>query len=359
MKKIITGMFFRLFKGIEFWGLIVLLLVSSLFVGYSRLVDQWDFPLDRTETNIARRFESSGVSAFDAYRFDSEAMPADVYYKLSSDVSDADEEVALLFDLMTAAQVMPVLLIMLFIPIFFGRMFSDGAIKNLMACGHGKGKIYLSSLIVTFILDALMFIVSCLVMGFWCLYFDWKPPMYLPVVIPIFIVELLLVMTLSAVSIAMLFVTKKKTVTFIVGFILLLSLRISITSFVFAGISLSQNINIYGDNYEYFSKVREEEPYEIEQRFVFSEAKIDVYYKGENVSFVEDSMLPPAVKNMCLAITYADPALLRNIMGVISPTQYILVRDGVVGLNGAVNIFWIAVSTFCGIIVFKKKEIRC
>ena len=155
MKKIISGMFFRLFKGMEFWVLIVLLLVSSLIVGYSRFIDQSSFPLERTETNIARRFESSDVSAFDAYRVDSEAMPADVYYKLSSDVSDADEEVAMVFDLMVSAQVMPVLLIILFIPIFFGRMFSDGAVKNLMASGHSKGKIYLSSLIVTFILDAL------------------------------------------------------------------------------------------------------------------------------------------------------------------------------------------------------------
>ena len=359
MKKIISGMFFRLFKGMEFWVLIVLLLVSSLIVGYSRFIDQSSFPLERTETNIARRFESSDVSAFDAYRVDSEAMPADVYYKLSGDVSDADEEVAMVFDLMVSAQVMPVLLIMLFIPIFFGRMFSDGAVKNLMASGHSKGKIYLSSLIVTFILDAFMFIVSSIVMGFWCLYFGWNPPIYLPVVIPYFIAEMLLVMTLSAVIIATLFVTRKKTVTFIVGFIMLLSLRLSVTSFIFAGFSLSQNINVYGDNYKYFSKVREEEPYEIEQRFDFSEAKVDIYYKGENISFVEDSVLPPAVKNIFLVITYADPALLRNIMGVIGPTQYVMVRDGIVGMNGAVNIFWIAVSTFCGIIVFKKKEIRC
>jgi ABC-type transport system involved in multi-copper enzyme maturation permease subunit len=359
MKKIISGMFFRLFKGMEFWVLIVLLLVSSFFVGYSRFKDQDFFSLERTETNIARRFESSDVSAFDAYRLDCEAMPADIYYKLSDDVSDAGGEVAFLFDLMASAQVMPVLLIMLFIPVFFGRLFSDGAIKNLMASGHSKGKIYLSALTVTYILDALMFIVSSLVMGFWCLYFGWNPPMYLPVVIPTFIVEMLLVMTLSAVSIAILFVSKKKTLAFIVGFILLLSLRVSVTSVIFSAMSLSQNINVYGDEYEFFKKVREEEPYEIEQRFNFSEAKVDVYYKGQDISFIEDSVLPPVVKNICLAIAYADPALLRNLLGVIGPTQYMLVRDGIVGLNGAANIFWIAVSTFCGIIVFKKKEIRC
>ena len=359
MKKIISGMAFRLFKGIEFWVLIVILLVSTLYSGYNRFTTQDYFSLSRNETNIARRYESSGVSALDAYRMDCEAMSADVYYKISDDVSDTSDEVAFVAELMGAAQIFPVILILLFIPFFFGRMFSDGGIKNLIASGHSKGKIYLSALIMTFILDAFMYVVNLLVYGFWCLYFGWKPPVYLPVVIPAFFVYLLLIMTLSAVSIAILFVTKKKTLCFIGGFLLAISLIFSVTSIAITVVSLSQNINANGDNYKRFRRVRDEEPYEIEQCFDYSEAKVDILYKGEDVSFVEDSVLPPAVKNTCLVFVYLDPLLLRNMLAAIPPSQYLMARDGLFAVNGACNVFWIALSTFCGIIIFKKREIRC
>ena len=61
MKKIISGMFFRLFKGMEFWVLIVLLLVSSFFVGYSRFKDQDYFLLDVRNVPVSQRKESSFV----------------------------------------------------------------------------------------------------------------------------------------------------------------------------------------------------------------------------------------------------------------------------------------------------------
>ena len=359
MKKIISGMFFRLFKGIEFWVLIVILLVSALFIGYSRFKMQDYFDIRRTETNIAGRYESMGVSAFDAYRVDCESMPADVYYQITDDSSDVEGEVAFVYNLISSAQVMPVLLSLLFIPFFFGRMFSDGGIKNLIAGGLSKGKIYLSSLIVIFALDAFMYIVNILAFGFWCIFFGWKPPLYLPVVIPMILINMLFVMTLSAVSIAILFVTKKKTITAIGGFVMAVSMVLSLTSIALAAISLSQNINVTGEVYERFRKVREEEPYEMEQHYNYSEAKMDLTCRGENIDFVENSTFPPAAKNVCLAMIYMDPALISNFTGIIQTSHYVLVRDGVYTVNGACNIFWIAVITFCGIIVFKKREIRC
>lgn len=359
MKKIISGMFFRLFKGIEFWALIVILLVSALFIGYSRFKMQDYFDIRRTETNVAKRYETSGVSAYDAYRVDCEAMPADLYYKISGASSDVEEEVAFVYDLISSAQVMPVLLSLLFIPFFFGRMFSDGGIKNLIAGGLSKGKIYLSSLIVTFAMDAFMYIVNLIAFGFWCIFFGWKPPVYLPVIIPMILINMLFVMTLSAVCIAVLFVTKKKTITVIGGFVLAVSMVLSLTSVAMAAISLSQNINVTGEAYERFRKVREEEPYEMEQHYNYSEVKTDLTYKGEDIDFVDDSVFPPAVKTVCLVMIYMDPALIRNFTGIIQTSHYVLVRDGLYAVNFASNIFWIAVISFCGIIVFKKREIRC
>ena len=182
MKKIISGMFFRLFRGIEFWVLIVILLAYAFYAGYNLFSGQEYLSLSRTETNISRRFESSGVSARDVYRMDSEVLPADVYYKINDDVSDAAYEAEFVFELMGRAQIMPVFLILLFIPFFFGRLFSDGTVKNLISCGHSKAKIYMSALIVTFILDVGMYIINSLIFGFWCLLYGWKPPVYLPVV---------------------------------------------------------------------------------------------------------------------------------------------------------------------------------
>ena len=208
MRKILAGLWFRLLKGYEIWALIALLLFAGLYIDHSFL-NTWSFlklvrvkdvvftdgdisvVTDSNEWGVMTydlythnikdyRFESQGISALDLYRYKTEALSEE-----TSDVitrySTAYNELTVFSFMIVSSVSIPMVLMMIFIPVFFGRMFSDGTIKNYLACGYDNRKLYLSSLLFTFCIDLFLVFVNLLILGFWCIYYEWKPPFYLPV----------------------------------------------------------------------------------------------------------------------------------------------------------------------------------
>ena len=168
MKKIITGLFFRLIKGFEIWALIALLITASFAINLQQAYDQVFLYLYRTEDKMTVSasdgdfvvdadnvrqycFENSGMSAYDYYRKSIEPVP---------EISDNGQNILFGYDEMmflassvSIQIVVPSILIVIFMPVFFGRVYSDGTMKNYLACGISKGTIYLSSLVFSFALD--------------------------------------------------------------------------------------------------------------------------------------------------------------------------------------------------------------
>ena len=106
-------------------------------------------------------------------------------------------------------------------------------------------------------------------------------------------------------------------------------------------------------------KIKAEEPYNLEEHFKLSEYNFVYSYHGQEIVFFEDSTLPRPVKNALLAAIYLDPAMILHFDSGFTITPYIMYRDGLIAINTAGNILWITLSSFCGIIVFRRKEIRC
>ena len=75
------------------------------------------------------------------------------------------------------------------IPLFLGRLFSNGTIKNLIACGHSKTQIYLASLIFSFLLNIALIFITLIFFAIICLYFMWMPPVYLPVLLVMLLLD--------------------------------------------------------------------------------------------------------------------------------------------------------------------------
>lgn len=362
-------MFFRLFKGYEIWGLVVLLLISFAYT-WQTVGEAWFnqtsytiyYEDESTEELIGRDeirkncFENSGISVYDVYRYSVETIPQDAYDEMSSERSFIREEFSVLFNALSNMSIFPSIIIGIFIPVFYGRMFSDGTVKNLISCGHSRGKIYLSSLIVTLIIDTLMIIASLINLVIVCLWYRWQPPVYLPVVLPLVLISFLVLYTLSSVCIAVMFTSAKKTAGFIAAFLLVVSQISGAESVLPYIVYASHKTNTLGISEEYRDVLKEKGRNAMEQKLLLSEFDVRFYYEDNEVIDFGESSLPPAVKYTLITAYYLTPNVVVNNYRIYCFSPYMLQRDGIVAINTACNVLWILVSNSAGILVFRKRE---
>ena len=378
MKKILCGMFYRLFRGYELWAMLVLMFIISLLMNFT-IIRSEDFnsalrsghavriDYDHGKKNVSidssnvkqYRFESLGISAYDLYRSETEAIPDTTDKIINGDFNFAVKEMHLLFKALMSLYIMPSVLMVIFIPVFFGRMFSDGTLKNIIACGHSKGSIYLSSLLLTCMLDTVLLIMNLASVILWCAYFEWKPPVYLPAVLFYIVLMHMLVLTLSAISLSVLFACSKKTASFIAGFLIMVYILVPGAS-IAADLLVSNNSNIDTRKEDYIELrdiVTTNRMNSVDQRFSLSDFNIYYYYKGRKLDIYGEYGLLPGVRGTLLAIMYMDPGMIAHFGNIMS--EYMMVRDGLVTINLVSCTFWTAISTGIGYLVFRKREIHC
>ena len=356
MKKIFMGILFRFFRSIETWGLVALLLFATVYTGYVELKNTENSYI--LETDLAR-YEDLDVSSYDVYRMHAETLPEDTYNKMTDEVSCAVDESHFVFSILNDIPLVPAILLAVFIPVFFGRLFSDGTIKNLISSGHSRGKIYLVSLLFCFILNFATLLVSAAVYSVWCLVLKWHPPIYLPVMLVTLFIDLLLSFTFSSWCLSVLFMSKKKTLAFITSFLLSVSLFVYPATIPVTVLGLTQKINVDDEEIKLLRTASDEAPYALEEHFDLGQFTIEYRYQGEKYRFVMDSSLPDGIRFTCLLMIYSDPELIMHygdMMTSIPP--YVFLRDGLMTINIASNIFWIAAGNALGVFVFRKREIK-
>ena len=382
MKKIFSGLFFRLIKGYEIWPLITLLIASSFVFEWYLTINQ-DFLYDYRyepgyisewslyigpETVKKARFENCGMSAYDLYRIDSEPVlyGADTGLPLSYEYDEMIFFCSSVGDMIIA----PSVLIILFIPVFFGRLFSDGTLKNYIACGHSKGSIYLASLLFSFALDLFMVLINSLVFAGFCLYYAWKPPVYLPVVLALFASSMMLLFTITSICLAVLFITHSKVFPFIAGAAVEIILIFTTFMILLPINAILESKGIYPVESEEFAEYREictSEERELYhsvfyKKFDLSEFSIDMFHDGKEIKIEYDSSLPPAIRYSLLAAIYMNPAMIHQMTFSYEEfyiPPYVMYRDGLIAINIASNIFWITVVSGVAVMVFRKREIPC
>ena len=384
VKKIISGLFFRLIKGFEIWVMIALLIWSSAVMdqiffantAVSAYRDEYIVGVYHSdgkvssETIVSKRFEYTGMSAYDLYRSECEPVldtitdpnAYDAYY-----YHYPQEEMIFFCSNISTQIISPALLMVLFIPVFFGKLFSDGTLKNYIACGHNKGAIYFASLIFCFAVDVLMVFINFLIFAGWCIYYAWKPPIYLPVVLTLIVCSMLLLFTITSICLAILFACSKRTVPVIVGLILAPCLLFTNAPVIlpFLAISNSQEIVLdesYDEYINIYQKNNQERKYL--QPFLFklelSDFTQHIYYEGKEIRIFADSNLNPVKKCALVTAIYLNPASVYqftfNFEEMAMP-PYMICRDGLAAINIACNILWISVSNGIALAVFRKREI--
>ena len=377
MKKILSGMFYNLFRGFEIWLLLILVVICGVFddinnlrdydviavgvFGETRDYSDEDRTLIISPDNIDQfRYKGSGISAFDVYRYHIEPLPKDVYDKLGYDMYYIPhDEANAVFDRIKNLYIFPAILMAIFIPVFFGRLFRQGTIKNLLTCGYSKVMIYLASLIMSVVLDLALFLIRLLGFVLVCACLQWQPPVYLPVLIPSAVVSLLLLITISSFSLAALFISSKRTAAFVVGFIMAFSATTSVSELASTFLWNYEVVRTSAaENEDYMDFVKEQKQYLLEERFNFGNFSSDFYYGDKLIiSLYAESSLPAPLRYVILALIYSDPALIQGADFMFEP--YLMARDGLLYVSMGVNTIWIILSSGLGIAIFRKREIHC
>ena len=390
MRKILSGFYFRLLKGYEIWALIALLLFAGLYIDRSFLDTYGFLFLVRGKDCVVSegnefdsitydlyadsikdyRFESQGISALDLYRYKTEALSEEVSNVITGNNSAYSELTVFAFMIVSSIS-LPMVLMMIFIPVFFGRMFSDGTLKNYLTGGYTKGKLYLSSMVFTFCIDLFLVFVNLLIFALWCIYYEWKPPFYLPVVLALLLSSVLLFFTVTTLCLALLFISRKQTVALIVGLL--------VSAFCLATMPIatpyskmldSQNLNESGAK-EFHDILDSKQSYAyFDQRFDHSEFQVRTCYQGRDLNISEKSNLNPVTKNTLLVSIYMNPLLIYDLteMGLMTGvvyaatnleiTPYMMYRDGLIAINIAGSIFWISLMSCWVLLATRKREVR-
>lgn len=382
MKKILAGMTYRLFKGFEIWALIGLFFFSFIYLtyidvmnidfvcaknrpGYSHTYDREDTAIVLTHDNADQFcFKYSGISAKDAYRYRVEKLPQEEYDMLYDKMaSNVLMEVDTVFHVLLRIFLIPSVLMGIFIPVFFGRMFSDGTVKNLISCGFGKGKIYLATLLMTFFIDLVLTFLSVIIFAVICIRLQWQPPIYLPVLLPTLVIAFLLLLNINSVCIAILFVSKKKVAAFIAAFLMFV-VRYVPSSFLCSGVLWNAQMNSFGKIEQSTIDLIKDNGGQngLEKKINLSQFIEEYYVNGQKITylFAEENSFPPAVVKTLLVFIYIDPYLIDaadHYYFGFSP--YMMARDGLMTINIASNIFWISFVSGLGLYIFKKREIHC
>lgn len=378
MKKILAGMLYRLFKGFEIWALLALFIVISgyfTFVEISTLhyvavkhdlTNTIYFELEDTviTKDNADQFcyKGSGIKAYDLYRFGIENIPQDEFDKIHEDMDgEPAEEVDTIFDLVLRSYLVPSVLMVIFIPVFFGRLFSDGTIKNLVSSGFSKSLIYLASLLLTFAIDIILILFSLLIIAAQCLILQWLPPIYLPVLLLSLVISVLLSFTVTSVSVGALFAGGKKTIAFILGFVMIATRFFSVSCLAAGLIWAQQAQSFYDISPETKELLKESGPNSLERKIDLSQFIETYYVNGKQITylFADKNGYPPAVVKTLLVFIYSDPYLIDSSDAYMGFEPYQMARDGLMTINIAANVFWTVIFNGAAVFILNKRELHC
>lgn len=381
MKKILAGMFFRLVRGYEIWALIALFLFAVPYLTYEDVMTldylsakyipgyTYSYDYGKGETVISNDnadqfcYKNSGISAFDIYRARVENIPQDEFDRLNHELfNNPVREMEKIYQVIQRSFLIPAVLMAIFIPVFFGRLFSDGTIKNIVACGYSKGKIFFASLVMTAILDIALILSSFLIIAGICIWLKWQPPIYLPVLIPTAVISVLLLFTITSVCMSVMFAGAKKTIAFVAGFIMLVVRFFPVSFFCTSLLWTGQYLSVAEMDQDVLEQLKKEGRGSLEIRFDLSQFVDKYYLNGEEIRYMwqEENDLPPAITKPLIALIYLDPFLVDLDYNVyMGFTPYLMYRDGLMAINIASNIFWICCINGLGILVVNKRELHC
>ena len=159
--------------------------------------------------------------------------------------------------------------------------------------------------------------------------------------------------TVTSVSVAVLFASRNRVISAIAGFLML----------VFIFVPNNIVLDLYKNNdyqpepseWEEYDRIIEEYgPNVFEMRVDITELVTRTYYNGKEI-IPSGNTLPAPARAALVTICYLDPVLCRRENN--AGGEYLAYRSGFYSINAACNVLWILVAGASGIRIFKKHEL--
>lgn len=348
MKKILSGYFFRAVKSVELWVCLVLIFFISFFtigtpsIGFQETLRE-DYQLTDTVEVTYEKAES--------FRNELDHV--------------LDSKISTLIDDVEACLFFPAFIIPVFTVLFTGRMFTAGAIRNLIASGHSKTKVYLSSLIFSASVAALFNVLSLLSLSAALVIHRWKIPVFFPMLGAYVMYMFLLDLIFLSVALSILFVSQRPVVSLIA--------LAGVIGILFTGSSM---LSIYAlmipERYVSGAKVqayKEEHPEsdpKMDWTFDIKNFQDEYTFTDHGEPIDSEPFLGPKAPNhvdgttrkVLVVSAYANPATgaLMTLVQIMS--RYKMWKEGLYTFLCVINFSWVVVINAAGLIVFRRKELN-
>ena len=348
MKKIISGFFFRAVKTAELWIFVALIVVIS-------------FANIRTE-----RIEIKNRLTSDYQLTDTLEVTYEKAGIFNSDLdSDIDLKIDYLIRYLNFTLVIPALMTPLFTVLFMGKLFSEGALRNLIASGHSKTRVYLASLIFGSSVTALFNILSLVAMSLAMLIQHWKIPIFFPLLGTCAMYMFTVDIVMLSLTLCVLFISKRPVVSLIAvaGSIIILfsgyagatMAALLVPERQFSSSKLHNYCELHPD-----SEILHDSSFDIKN---FS----DIIVITENGEILDEEIylgrpnpnhIGGIPRKIMVASLYANPGcgFLMSLLLVVS--HYRMWKDGLYIIFCLTNFMWIVIIYAAGLILFRRQDLN-
>ena len=360
MIKLIRSMLYRATHDIFFYMAIgACIIFSLLIIGFtgSRLKNHVTSSYDE---NVIVEFEKEDAFIAAKHYFAADSyfhnIPGkDVLYK------DSMNNLYSVDMIMAFAGIILLIINVLYGMIFFGEMYSKGAIRNMIAAGATKRKVFLSSLVINAILLLVFSLISILTIALYALANGMYPIIYFPSFAVLLLAEYLVGLVLSSLAVLVIFIVQSplKALLVVIACTVLYGLLNNTMGFT-AAFDMKYKLN--STSYQaFFSKAKESDS-GFEWYFPVNGFNLYGVRKADGTlysDFMTDKPNPEYIGDS--KVTLARILWRMNIgmlpMEAFTWGQYPIYRDGVVFRYIAVSAAYLIILTAAGCVAVKRRNI--
>ena len=241
----------------------------------------------------------------------------------------------------------------IYISMFAGKFFDEGAIRNLIITGHKRGSIYLSVLVVNIVSTLMMSVAAFISTAVYVWAGNLNPIIWWPYVLIMMGVMYLTALAITSLTLLVMFISRRTYVALIAAVVLM------------AGTAMVPLVLL--SDVETLSYVMSDELFTTPELFAnlndtlisFDDRNYrQVYIKdGEELKLNRTFNDLSDYSKLKIYITKSMPMSVVNEYIVFSMNPYVMTVSGASLRYTAVSVIWIAASAVAGVFFFHKKDI--
>lgn len=360
MIKLIRSMLYRATHDIFFYLAIAFCIFFSLFIVSFSGARLKNHVTSKYDENVTVEFEKEDALNVAKHYFGSDSyvhnIPGkDILYR------DSLNNIQTVDLLMLYASIVVLIIHVLYGVIFFGELFSKGAIRNMIAAGAGKRKVFLSSSVINAFLLFVFSVICILSMSIYAIANGLYPIICFQSFAVMLLAELLVGIVISSLAVLLVFITQRPLKALLV--------IIACVAVYCAAADTMTDSKAYAPKYElnitsyrvFMSKVEDSD---LGFEFYFPVNGFNLYSvrKADGTiysDFMTDKPDPeyPGDSKVALARIIWRMNICMLPMEMMVWGQYPIYRDGVLFRYIAVSAVYLVIIVYAGCVVVKRRNI--